>query len=138
MEKEAIKNIFDFLQKKENKKHKNRDNFIWKLNFGEPLTKEDLIVDGDLDLFYCEKISSLPEGLKVVGSLKLQYTKIASLPEQLYVGKHLSLRNTNITSLPKGLKVFGGLLIQNTPLTNYTDEHLREMVKPGYISRILR
>jgi hypothetical protein len=30
------------------------------------------------------------------------------------------------------------LYIKNTPLTNYTDEHLREMVKPGYISRILR
>jgi hypothetical protein len=30
------------------------------------------------------------------------------------------------------------LLIQNTPLTKYTDEQLREMVKPGYISRIIR
>jgi hypothetical protein len=70
--------------------------------------------------------------------LHLQYTKIPSLPEGLSVGQHLFLGHSKITSLPKGLKVFGGLYIKNTPLTNYTDEHLREMVKPGYINRIMR
>jgi hypothetical protein len=30
------------------------------------------------------------------------------------------------------------LFIQNTPLRKYTDEQLREMVEPGYISRIMR
>ena len=50
MEKEALKRIFDFLEEKEHKKHKDRDKFIWKLKFNETLTKEDLVVNGDLDL----------------------------------------------------------------------------------------
>jgi hypothetical protein len=36
------------------------------------------------------------------------------------------------------LEVFGGLYIKNAPLTKYTDEQLREMVKPGHINRIMR
>ena len=91
-----------------------------------------------MNLSFCNNISSLPEGLKVLSNLHLQHTKIPSLPEGLSVGQHLFLGYSEITSLPKGLKVFGGLYIKNTPLTNYTDEHLREMAKPGYISRILR
>ena len=41
MEKETIRKIFDFIEKKENKKHKDRDNFIWKLKFNESLTKDE-------------------------------------------------------------------------------------------------
>ena len=38
-----------------------------------------------------------------------------------------------MTSLPKGLKVYGDLNIFYTKLGKYTDEHLREMIKPGFI-----
>ena len=160
MEKETMKKIFDFLQKKENKKHKNRDTFIWKLKFGDPLTKEDLIVNGDVNMEYSD-VESLPEGLHVNGDLSLFGSEIkslpkdlyvsenlyvgycdniTSLPEGLYVGGNLSIAKTNISSLPKGLKVEGFLFIRYTPLVNFSDEELIIMIKPkddvdGYINR---
>ena len=67
----------------------------------------------DLILSNCKNIKSLPEGLKVGGDL--------------------NLRNTTIGSLPEALKVGGNLLIDQTALLEYTDEELREMVKPGFI-----
>ena len=63
----------------------------------------------------------------------LSNTKITSLPEGLEVGSDLYLRYTSITLLPKGLKVGGMLDITNTPLTKYSDDKLREMIKPGFI-----
>ena len=42
MKQEQLKRIFDFLEEKENKIHKDKDKFIWKLNFNETLTKEEL------------------------------------------------------------------------------------------------
>jgi len=51
----------------------------------------------------------------------------------LKVGGDLVLRNTTIGSLPKALKVGGNLFINQTALLEYTDEELREMVKPGFI-----
>ena len=80
------------------------------------------------------KITSLPEGLKVGGYLTLSHTNVTSLPKGLEVGKNLYLRHTNITSLPKGLKVYGKLHIENALLRKYTDDQLREMVKPGFIN----
>ena len=112
MDNTTIRNIIDFLEKKDNKKHKDRDTFIWKVKLGYPLTKEDLIVKGDLNL-YKSDISSLPKNLKVEGNLNLSYAKIMHLP--------------------KGLKVGENLLIMNTNLKKYTDEELIEMVKPGFI-----
>ena len=148
MEKEALKRIFEFLEEKEGCNVPLR----WKSINNIPLTKEDLNVKGDLNLAGLE-ITSLPEGLKVGGSLFIDNTKITSLPEGLKVGDALNLARTNITSLPEGLKV-GGVLnlsrtnitslpeglkvgsylsIYNTPLEKYTDDELREMIKPGFI-----
>ena len=64
MDNSTLKNIFDFLEKKENKKHKDRDNLVWKLRFGYPLTKEELNVKGSLDL-RVTNITSIPEGLRL-------------------------------------------------------------------------
>ena len=56
MEKETLKNIFNFLEKEENKKSYKFSNYIKKINFiekvesGIPFTKEELVFDGDLDL----------------------------------------------------------------------------------------
>ena len=152
MKKEQLKRIFDFLEEKENKKHKDRDKFIWKLKFNESLTKEELNVKGDLNLIstkitslpkglkvggwldlFRSKITSLPKGLKVFGYLDLSYSEIKSLPEGLEVGGWLDLTDTELTSLPKGLKVGGNLDITHTPLVKYSDEELREMIKPGFI-----
>jgi len=174
MEKGTLKNIFDFLEKEDNKNAP----FLWKITNGSPLTKEDLIVNDDLDLSNF-KITSLPEGLKVSGNLSLNYSNITSLPKGLEVGGYLSLQQSNIKSLPKGLKVYddldlygcekleslpeglevngtlylnhcyklkslpkglkvdGGLNITYTRLTKYSEDELKEMVKPGYIKGII-
>ena len=148
MKKEKLKKIFEFLEEKEGHKIP----FLWKLFNNIPLTKEELIVKGDLDLSYLDIASlpkglqvrgcldlqdshmkSLPEGLEVGGWLDLRETNIKSLPEGLKVGDWLDFRGTNIKLLPKGLKVGGWLFIGGTYLTKYSDEELREMIKPGFI-----
>jgi hypothetical protein len=134
MEKETLKKIFTFLEEEENKDKP----FMWKLMNNEPLTDEELFVEGDLDLTETD-IESLPDGLNVEDILSLYGCKnIQSLPEGLKVGEDLDLGHSNITSLPKGLKVWGRLFIKNTPLTKYSTEELSQMVNPGYINKIIR
>ena len=129
MEKEVLKRIFEFLKEEE----QHNAPFKWKLINNEPLTKEELNVEGSLNLSY-SKITQLPKGLKVNGGLYLENTNIKSLPEGLIVRFSLSLSYTKIESLPKGLKVFGILRIWDTPIAQkYTDEEIREMIKPGFI-----
>ena len=149
MEKETLKNIFNFLEKNDNKNKP----FKWKLLNNEPLTEEDLDIRGDLDLDGSE-IRTLPEGLKVGGFLSLAGTKITSLPKDLQVNGFLSLAQSDIESLPEGLSIGGSLNlsyckeitllpkglevgwnlnIRGTKLQKYTDDELREMIKPGFI-----
>ena len=133
MEKETLKNIFKFLE--DEGEHKAP--FKWKLENNIPLSKEDLKVEGNLNLIGSD-IKSLPEGLEVGGDLGLYKTNITSLPKGLEVGGYLNLNDTKIKSLPKGLKVGGYLYIYSTPLTKYLDNELREMVKPGFIKGKIR
>ena len=134
MEREQLKRIFDFLEKKEQQ----NSPLKWKLINNIPLTEEELNVKGNLDLYDTE-LTSLPKGLKVGGSLYLSDTKITSLPEGLKVGGSLYLSHSKIESLPKGLKVGGNLYIRNSELKKYTDDELREMIQPGFIKgKILR
>jgi len=128
MEKEALKRIFEFLEEK----GEHNAPFRWKILNNKPITKEDLKVGGNLDLRF-EKITSLPKGLKVDGDLELNVSNIKSLPKGLNVRGNLDLRYANITSLPKGLEVHSGLIIKNTALLEYTNNELREMIKPGFI-----
>jgi hypothetical protein len=115
MEKEALKNIIDFLEKNDNKNKP----FKWKLLNNEPLTEDELIINDDLDL-HESKITYLPEGLMVYGSLDLGNC-------------------TSLTSLPKGLRVWGNLDISGTKLAKFSDNELREMIEPGFIEwRIIR
>ena len=108
MKKETLKSIFNFLEEKEKKIAPLK----WKIVNNEPITKDDLIVKGDLDL--------------------INSPNITSLPEELYVERTLFLNNCkNLTSLPKGLKVGLNLYVGGTPLAKYSGDELREMIKPG-------
>ena len=127
MKKETLKRIFEFLEKEEGHKIP----FLWKLFNNIPLTKEELIVKGDLNLEDSE-ITSLPEGLTIEGDFFFYHSPV-ELPKGLKVGGHLSLIGPNVTSLPKGLEVLGWLFITDTGLGIYSDEELREMIKPGFI-----
>ena len=155
MEKEALKKIFNFLEKNEG----HNAPFKWKLENNIPFSKEELNVKGDLDLDGSE-IRTLPEGLKVGGFLSLAGTKITSLPKDLQVNGFLSLAHSDIESLPEGLSIGGSLNlsyckeitllpkglevgwdlnIKGSKLEKYTDDELREMIEPGFIEwRIIR
>jgi hypothetical protein len=117
MEKETLKNILDFIKTKDNRNIP----FMWKLKNNEPITEDDLIVNGDLDLRpsnidYIDYIDymgieSLPEGLKVSGNLNLMGSDMQFLPKGLEVGGHLDLSYSLINSLPEGLKVGESLFL---------------------------
>jgi len=68
----------------------------------------NLIVHGSLNLRECKNITSLPSGLKVLGTL--------------------DLRDTNITELPSDLEVEGTILLQSTPLSNLSWDQIRKMI----------
>ena len=112
MNKEQLKRIFEFLEKKENKLAKEKGTLRWKIVFNDPLTEEDFNRYGDLDLSNLE-ITSLPEGLKV--------------------HRDLDLYNSKIKILPKGLEVWGDLYVTNTDLEDYTKEQIMIMIQPGFI-----
>ena len=115
MKKETLKNIFDFLEKNDNK----RKPFKVKLLNNDSLTDEELIVKRDLNLTN-SKITSLPKGLKVWGGLSL------------FGCKH-------IESLPEGLEVGRILIITESELLKYSDKEIRKMIEPGYIKgKIIR
>jgi hypothetical protein len=158
MKKEALKRIFDFLEEKEEKKPKIYGSIAWKILFNDPIIKEDLIVQGDLDISTLN-ITHLPKGLKIIGnadfrfsslktfpknlfvegSLNFEWTRFKSLSDGLYIGRNLFLSDSDIETLPKGLKVGGILFISDTPLAKLSDEKIREMIKPGFIEgRIIR
>lgn len=130
MKKEQQKKIFEFLEVKEGYKVP----FLWKLYSNIPLTKEELIVDDDLDLSETY-IMSLPKGLEVIGDLDLTETDIEFLPKGLKVRGDLILNGCgNIKTLPKGLKVVGNLELIGISLgDDYDDDEIRKMIKPGFI-----
>jgi hypothetical protein len=134
MEKDTIRSIFKFLENEENI----RAPFLWKWLNNEPLTEDDLHINGDLDLTY-SNIESLPEGLKVGRNLILTFCEnISSLPEGLIVRVNLIVEDcSQLYSLPKGLKVGGTLYIGTSPLGEYSEGELRNMVgDDGYLKRI--
>ena len=129
MKKETLKNILDFLEEEDNKNKP----FKWKLVNNEPLTEDELTIEGDLHLGSLS-IKSLPDNLVVKGELYLSDSSIESLPKGLVVGGDLSLRRCmNLKSLSKGLKVDGDLYISKSSMEHYSDDEIREMIKPGII-----
>ena len=150
MEKETINNIFEFIKKNNNKNKPLR----WKLINNEPLTDDELNIEGNLNLENCKNLTSLPEGLEVGGDLDLSGSGIETLPKDLKVGATLDLSYSDIrtlpeglevggslwligcwliTSLPKGLHVGGDLYIFRTNFTKLSNDEIRDMIKPGFI-----
>jgi hypothetical protein len=72
------------------------------------------VVNGNLELD--APIASLPDGLRVGGSLYLGSAPITSLPEGLKVGGDLYLDGTSIKLLPRGLQVGGDLYLDGTSI----------------------
>jgi len=129
MKKETLKSIFNFIEEKEARKTP----FLWKLLNDGTFTEDELYIEDSLDLSGT-KIRTLPKGLKVGGSLYLtNCTSLTSLPDGLHVGGLLNLVYTKIRTLPKGLKVGGALIIVRTNFTNFSDDEIRDMIKPGFI-----
>ena len=108
MEKEALKRIFEFLEDKE----KHNVPLQWKLINNIPLTKEELNIEGDLDLSYTTEITFLPQGLTIEGDFYIDYSYV---------------------ELPKGLKVSGDVYVTGTYLEDYTKEQVMTMISPGFI-----
>jgi hypothetical protein len=134
MKHNILKNIFYFLE--EEGEHKAP--FMWKWLTNEPLTEDDLHINGDLDLTF-SRIESLPEGLNISGDLNLTFCEnISSLPKGLIVRRNLILEDcSQLYSLPKGLKVGGTLYINTSPLGEYSEGQLRNMVgDDGYLRRV--
>lgn len=71
-----------------------------------------LEVSGDLDLFGCTALTSLPSKMKVSGNLDLTgCAALTALPPELMVGGSLYLTGCRaLTSLPPGLKVGGEII----------------------------
>jgi hypothetical protein len=150
MIKETIRNIFKFLENEENRKTP----IVWKIVNNEPIEQDDLIVNGDINMEYSD-VESLPEGLYVNGDLSLFGSEIKSLPKDLYVSENLYLgycdnitslpeglevggslwliESWGLKSLPKGLHVGGNLYIFKTNFTKFSDDEIRDMIKPGFI-----
>ena len=122
-----IYNLFKFIENKEGY----RTPFKYKiLNDPSSITKDDLIVNGYLDLSNTP-ITSLPDNLTVKKDLSIYNTKLTSLPDNLKVGGDLYLSDIPITSFPDNLIVRGTLYLKDTPLyKKYTIDQLKQML-PG-------
>ena len=129
--------FFQFLEDKEGKRVPLKYKLLNPNKF--KITKDDLNVDDELSLSNTN-IMSLPDGLKVGGTLYLENcTSLKTLPNDLYVGRSLFLTDcTSLTSLPNGLKVVWSLYLENTPLAKmYSEDEIRSMIesKGGYVKK---
>jgi hypothetical protein len=128
-----IKNFFDFLRDKE----KRTPPFVYRLVYEpESLESHDLFIDDNLDVEGVAELKQLPDGLTIAGYLDVEGTGLTSLPNNLRVkgslfanslplkelprglkvGVQLYLNRTQITTLPRDIEVRGGLRIAKTPL----------------------
>lgn len=128
MENKTVKKIFDFLEEKEGKVLPKKwvdlirkREFIEKLKSGVPFTKDELNIEGGLNLVR-EKILELPDYLYVEGNLNLAYTNITSLPYGLIVDGNLNILGSEIISLPKGLEVGESFDLSHTYIESLPDD----------------
>lgn len=74
-------------------------------------------IGGLVDLSYCKKLSSLPEGWIVNGYLGLAHSWIRELPAHLTVKGNLDLMFTGISVLPSTLRIGGELHTYSSGIT---------------------
>ena len=142
----TILNLFKFI---ESKRKQYQIPLKYKLINDLPLTKDDLNVNGNLNLAKTPinslpdnlnvdgdliisntKIKSLPDNLNVNGNLNLNHTLIKELPDNLNVPGWLSISNTKIETIPNNLNIGQYLYISNTPLSKkYTKEQIIKMIE---------
>jgi ribonuclease J len=77
---------------------------------------EDIVIDGDLDLFFAP-IEKLPENLFVGGDLYLPNSPITHLPKKLHVGGFLDLSHSEIAYLPDPFSACGDVNLAGTRIT---------------------
>jgi hypothetical protein len=156
--KQHIKQFFNFLEKKENRKVPLRAKLlnpkdyeigpedlnvkgdVYLGNTSVTLLPDNLTVGGDLELLRTP-MKELPDSLKVGGSLYLSHNPIQSLPDNLTVNGFLVLTNIAIDSIPNNLKVGKGLYakgvrVNGSPLAQkYTEEEIRSAIekKGGFL-----
>jgi len=106
-----MNNIFKYLEIKKGRPIP----LQYKLKNKMPLTKDDLYIEGDLDLWFSDYFL-LPDDLTVNGSLDLYFSNMKTLPNNLTVNGCLYLELTNISDLPDSLNVEGNLFCRSTPL----------------------
>jgi hypothetical protein len=134
-----IANFLKFLESKDNRKVPLVAKLLYPNKFS-PITKEDLFIDGDLDL-YKSTIESLPDNITVKGTLDLSGTDIESLPDNLTVQDNLyavqsKIQRHDIQPIPNNLKVGGSLYLWESPLGNtMTSKQIRQEIekKGGYV-----
>ena len=79
------------------------------------------IVPKSLDLS-SEQITSLPDGLKVEGTLNLTASSILSLPKNLEVKEDLVLSFASVKSLPPGLRVGENLYLSKSKIESIPED----------------
>jgi hypothetical protein len=90
-----------------------------------PLTKEDLIVHGNVHLHRSKDII-LPDNLTIYGDLLLYRSQIEELPENLTVNS-LDLEYTFITKIPDSTIIRDTLEIQNSYITDIPENILERI-----------
>lgn len=95
--------------------------FKYKIIYNLPLSKDELMVKGDVFLQYIDKELILPDNLTINCNLDLRFSKINKLPENLTVTGILSISYTKITELPKTLTVLNSLELKYTQISKLSD-----------------
>jgi hypothetical protein len=92
---------------------------LYKIITNKPLTEDELVFEGGLDL---------------------SYTDVVSLPDNLHIKGDLNLNNTNFSVIPNNLRVEMELYIEDTPISmKYSIFTIRRMIddKGGYINEYI-
>jgi len=131
---EEIYQMFKFLEDKEGRTIDFRTKL---LNWPDKITKDDLYVDGTLEISgsmvaeYSKSFKlKLPEGLIVNGNLSFYKMSSLKLPNNLTVMQDLDLYGSEIYQLPHNLKVHGTVFIDFTPLAKlHSPEKVLEIIQ---------
>lgn len=110
-----LEKIFEFIKQKKGYEFP----LLYKIIYNKPLTEEELVFNGGLNL---------------------AYTNVFSLPDNLHIKGDLNLNNSDFSVIPNNLRVEEGLYIEDTPITmRYSVFNIRKMIedKGGYVKEYI-